>query len=289
MSLTIAGIGTASPEYSITQDDVAEVNQSFCHGDEKKRRVIPALYRRAGVRKRHSVLLRRPEGADLELAGEILRVAPVVDTRTGTVKVTCRVGGASEFLRPGSFVRVKVQTDLHQQVLVIPKRALVPEGGDFEITTDRGDPEIAEIAGPQLVVPVSNARFALNAANARWGNSIAILTGDLLFGAAFQILQLERYHGAATRLRQMVDGSAGIGDILATSTSPLSRNHRLGVELASGRAWADIEGTIDTNLLGVIRGSVVALRGMREQERGWIFNMEGFGSEGMIGLEQLRD
>ncbi len=62
MSLTIAGIGTASPDFSITQDDVAEVNQSFCHGDEKKRRVIPALYRRAGVRKRHSVLLQSPEG-----------------------------------------------------------------------------------------------------------------------------------------------------------------------------------------------------------------------------------
>jgi len=39
-------------------------------------------------------------------------------------------------------------------------------------------------------------------------------------------------------------GLAGIGDILATSTSALSRNHRLGVELASGRAWADIEGTL---------------------------------------------
>ena len=39
-------------------------------------------------------------------------------------------------------------------------------------------------------------------------------------------------------------GLAGIGDILATSTSALSRNHRLGVELASGRAWPDIEGTL---------------------------------------------
>jgi len=51
--------------------------------------------------------------------------------------------------------------------------------------------------------------------------------------------------------------------------------------------WNDIEDTIDTNLLGLIRGSVVAMRGMRAQGDGWIFNMEGFGSEGMIGLEQV--
>lgn len=67
---------------------------------------------------------------DLELAGEVMRIAPVVDTRTGTVKVTCRIAGEGGLLRPGSFVRVKVQTDLHESVLVVPKRALVPEGGE---------------------------------------------------------------------------------------------------------------------------------------------------------------
>ena len=45
--------------------------------------------------------------------------------------------------------------------------------------------------------------------------------------------------------------------------------------------------TVDTNLKGAINGSVVALRGMRQQGSGWIFNMEGFGSDGMIGLEQI--
>ena len=85
---------------------------------------------------------------------------------------------------------------------------LVPEPGEFTIGTENVDPEVATMAGPQLVVPILNARFLLNAANARWGSLYDALYGtDALDAPAARPGGYDEERGAAViaEARKLLD------------------------------------------------------------------------------------
>jgi malate synthase len=109
---------------------------------------------------------------------------------------------------------------------------LVPEPGDFTIGTQNVDPEIATMAGPQLVVPILNARFLLNAANARWGSLYDAFYGtDALDAAPARPGGYDEARGAAViaRGRQFLDATFP----LAGGASWLDLGGRVAIELAN--------------------------------------------------------
>ena len=90
---------------------------------------------------------------------------------------------------------------------------LVEEKEDFEIETHNVDKEIASIAGPQLVVPVDNARYALNAANARWGSLYDALYGtDVIPGDKYKDYNSQRASKVVKYVRDFLNKSFPLKD-----------------------------------------------------------------------------
>ena len=85
---------------------------------------------------------------------------------------------------------------------------LINEDNNFNIETDRVDNEISSVAGPQLVVPVDNSRYALNAANARWGSLYNALYGtDVISGKIGKSWDKERAQKVINYVRIFLDES----------------------------------------------------------------------------------
>ena len=107
---------------------------------------------------------------------------------------------------------------------------LIDEGEEFEIDTANVDPEIASVPGPQLVVPITNARYALNAANARWGSLYDCLYGTDAMGSNPPAGGFERGRGArvVARARVFLDEAFPIE---GTSHCDVRRYHVQGGQL----------------------------------------------------------
>ncbi|KAF0115916.1 MAG: malate synthase [Rhodobacteraceae bacterium] len=117
---------------------------------------------------------------------------------------------------------------------------LLPEGPAFTIQTTNVDAEVAKVPGPQLVVPVTNARYALNAANARWGSLYDCLYGTDAMGSAPPLGGYERGRGARVVARSRVFLDEAF-PIVGTSHADVrryavKRNNGLHVELVFDRA-----------------------------------------------------
>ncbi len=117
---------------------------------------------------------------------------------------------------------------------------LVPEGDDFAIGTAGVDPEIATVAGPQLVVPVMNARYALNAANARWGSLYDALYGTDAIPDEGELARTADYNPARGRAviakgRELLDSIAPLTEgSHAEATGYATAGGALRVALGAG-------------------------------------------------------
>jgi len=113
---------------------------------------------------------------------------------------------------------------------------LLPEGPDFQVETRGVDPEITSIAGPQLVVPVSNARYALNAANARWGSLYDALYGTDVIPERPDTRRTAGYNPARGAL--VVSDVRAFLDAAAPLTSG-SHADAKGYQVRDGQLWVE--------------------------------------------------
>ncbi len=159
---------------------------------------------------------------------------------------------------------------------------LLPEPEDFRISTENVDEEIAQLAGPQLVVPVMNARFALNAANARWGS---------LYDALYGTDAIPEAEGAArgAGYNEVRGGKViAFGQRFLDHATPLKDSHYQDVvnyRIADGQLVATLENGRETHLQDPTQ--LVGYRGTPEQLQAILLKHNGLHIELQIDREHI--
>ncbi|HWM21574.1 MAG TPA: malate synthase G [Ilumatobacteraceae bacterium] len=153
---------------------------------------------------------------------------------------------------------------------------LLPAGDPFSIDTDGVDPEIADVAGPQLVVPVTNARYALNAANARWGSLYDALYGTDALGDLPTAGPYDPARGA-----RVVDWVRGfLDDVVPLTHGSHHDVVRFGVDDALGLLVAELAGGSSSGLQ--LAEAFVGYRGAPDEPSALLFENNGLAIEVVV-------
>ncbi|WP_149537082.1 malate synthase G [Siccirubricoccus phaeus] len=155
---------------------------------------------------------------------------------------------------------------------------LLPEGPDFQVGTSNVDPEFGHIAGPQLVVPVSNARYALNAANARWGSLYDALYGTDAIPEEGGATRGRGYNPA--RGKKVIDYARGVLDQVAPLAGGASHRQAKSYAIAAGALAVTLQ---DGKVVGLAQpGQCVGYQGEAATPSALLFTHHGLHAELVI-------
>jgi len=132
---------------------------------------VPGQYLMA-ISKGQSVTMESDFLADMRFEGWVKRISPVMDPKSGTFKVTVGVKDRWQYLRPGLFVSVRIITDTHTDAVLVPKEAVVYDGGDrfvFVVAKDSTATKIPLDAG------FENSRFVEALSGVEMGVAIIVI------------------------------------------------------------------------------------------------------------------
>jgi membrane fusion protein (multidrug efflux system) len=135
------------------------------------------------IRLRQIVSIEPDNQAGVSLAGRVIRIAPEVDQRTGTVKVTAETYGTA---MPGSFARIKIVTDTREGSLTIPRRGLISDAGELYVYVAQAD----SVVKADVQIGYQDEQFAEVLHGVELGDSVVVVgTGGLRTGTKIKVLE----------------------------------------------------------------------------------------------------